>query len=144
SLTITVIVTPPPVPGAPDLLATSDSGRSNTDDVTFATAPVFNVAPAVATDTVQLLRNGVVVATRTGPGQVTDPGPVADGTYSYTARQAALAGNLTPQSPALWVTIDTTPPAQPAPPAPQPGSITGPNNTTSVNNPTFDTVQTEP
>ena len=42
-----------------------------------------------------------VVATRTGPGTLTDPGPLAAGSYDYAARQVDLAGNVGPLGGAL-------------------------------------------
>ena len=65
---------------------------------------------AEATAIVHLLRNGVQVAVRTGPGAIQDPGPVSDGTYTYTSYQTDLAGNDGPVSDGLSVTIDNTAP----------------------------------
>jgi subtilisin-like proprotein convertase family protein len=109
ALQITIITGPVTfTPGIPHLQAASDSGASNSDDVTNITNPIFDEAPVEFGMTVQLLRNGVVVASRGGPGPIQDPGPVQpDGVYSYTAREIDIAGNTGPQSAALLVTIDT-------------------------------------
>ena len=147
ALAVTITTTAPAAPGAPDLEAASDTGVSNTDNNTAATAPVFDVTPALAGDTVQLLRNGVVVATRVGPGAITDAGPVPDGVYSYTARQVDLAGNLSPQSGPLAVTIDTTAPTAPGVPHLQAASDTGASSTdnyTAATSPVFDVAPAEP
>ena len=109
-------VFPPAAPSAPVLEASSDSGLSQSDGITVDTSPVLDVNTAVATDTVELLRNGVVVAQRAGPGALADPGPLADGTYTYTAVQVSPFGLVSPASGSCSVTILTVPPA--APPAP--------------------------
>ncbi len=108
---------PPVAPSAPVLEASSDSGLSQTDGITNVTTPVFDVNTAGASNTVELLRNGVVVAQRLGPGAIQDPGPLADGTYTYTAVQVSSPfGLASPASPGSSVTILTVPPsALPAP-----------------------------
>ncbi|HWE35155.1 MAG TPA: hypothetical protein VG406_01180, partial [Isosphaeraceae bacterium] len=85
--TIPAAAAPPSAPSTPVLEAGSDTGASHSDDITAATTLVLDVNTAVATDTVELLRDGVVVGTRTGPGPITDPGPVPAGTHGYTAIQ---------------------------------------------------------
>ena len=107
---------PPPAPSAPVLDPSSDTGASQSDGITSVTSPVLDVAGAIGTDTVELLRNGVLVAQRVGPGPITDPGPLADGTYIYTAIQVNLGGFASPASPSGLVTILTALPATlPAP-----------------------------
>ena len=108
---------PPSAPSAPQLEAGSDSGVSNSDGLTNIKNPVFDVLVAGAGNTVQLLRNGVVVGSRIGPGAITDPGPVPDGLYTYTATQQDTNGQTSPTSPSTSVTISTTPPATLAAPA---------------------------
>ena len=102
----------PPSSSPPQLAAGSDSGRSATDGITNVAAPAF-VVSGDPTDAISLLRNGVVVAGRTGPGTLVDPTATADGAFSYTVQRADLAGNVS-TSPALPVTIDRTPPTVPA------------------------------
>src|SRR5262249_45503143 len=94
----------PKPPRTPDLRASSDTGLSSTDDYTADNSPTFEVKPAQNDATVQLLRDGLVVATRVGPGLVTDPGPVADGTYHYSAYQVDTLGIFSPESDDLEVT----------------------------------------
>ena len=103
-------------PSAPVLEASSDSGASSSDGITSDTTPTFDVTGASSGLTVQLLRDGTVVATRSGNGPIADPGVVPDGVHQYTARLADGAGNTGSASSTTQVTIDTTPPA--APPAP--------------------------
>ncbi len=103
-------------PNAPTLEAASDSGASDSDGLTDVTSPTFDVTGASTGFTVQLLRDGVVVASRTGPGPITDPGRVPDGVHQYTAQQVDAAGTAGAASPAIQITIDATAPA--APPSP--------------------------
>ena len=114
----------PDAPTALDLLALSDSGISDSDNYTNALAgsptmarPTFGVAGAEAGTTLQLLRDGVVVAMTPevagGTLQITDDG-VPDGTYTYVARLVDRAGNISGDSPSLSVTIDTIAPASPS------------------------------
>ena len=120
--------TPAPVaPSAPQLEASSDTGVSQTDRITSATAPVFDVNTADPSNTVELLRNGVIVGQRTGPGAIKDPGPLGNGTYLYTAIQVSAAGVSGPvSSPGTSVTILATPPAAPNKPALLPADDSGP------------------
>jgi subtilisin-like proprotein convertase family protein len=112
-LIVTVDVTRPLTPSAPNLSDASDTGASSTDDITSDTSPTFDITGVEATAFVQLLRNGVPVsgATRTGPGPITDPGLLGNGVYSYAVRQFDRAGNASDPSSVLQVTIDTTRPA---------------------------------
>ena len=103
--------TPPAAPSAPVLEASSDTGISHSDGITSATSPILDVNAAGPTNTVELLRNGAVVGTRIGPGAITDPGPLPDGTYTYTALQVSPAGLTGPAGPSTSVTILTRPPA---------------------------------
>ncbi len=104
-----VLSTAPPVADPPVLDPASDTGRSNSDRITAVKQPVFNVTGA-ATDLIQLFRGGKLIASRTGPGPLQDPGVSAGGSYSYTLTRTSLAGP-TSTSRATVVTIDTTPPA---------------------------------
>jgi hypothetical protein len=107
SITFT-LQTAPPVVNPPALDPASDTGQSQTDRITGTKKPVFNVAGAAA-DQIQLYRNGVLIASRTGPGAIQDPGVSKDGAYSYTLVRTGLAGGRS-TSAATVVTIDTTPP----------------------------------
>src|SRR5262249_5720116 len=107
-LSVTIVTATPAAPAAPDLQAGSDSGPSSADNVTNVNAPSFTVAGA-AGSTVQLLRklasdpvgSYAVVGQVAGSGTIKDNGPVADGVYTYAARQVDVAGNLSPVGPTL-------------------------------------------
>lgn len=97
-------------PGTPDLQAGSDSGPSNTDNVTSDTTPTFDISGVVNGATVELLRDGIAVASGTASGStiaLTDN--VSDGTYSYSCRQTL--GGTTTTSGTLSVTIDSSSPS---------------------------------
>ena len=109
--------TAPAAPNAPALQAASDSGLSSSDRVTNVTAPVFDLSGIAASgNLVQLLRDGVVVGSRTGAGAIIDPGPVPAGVHAYTARQTDSGGNVSALSASTTVTIDTRVPSTPAAP----------------------------
>ena len=136
TVTVTYDTTPPTVITAPDLQDASDSGTSNTDNITNFRTPAFTVAATEGTAWIQLLRKlqsqsdlsyAVVATLQASSGSITDPSlptPLADGKYSYVARQVDQAGNNGPNSLALLVTIDTTPPVTPTLGL-DPGSDTG-------------------
>lgn len=99
SAAVTVhIVTSAAAPAPPVLQAGSDTGTLG-DHITSSRNPVFNVSGVPDGATLSLVRNGVVVNTLPsvsvgGTVAIGDPGPVADGTYSYTAFLIDGAGNL--------------------------------------------------
>ena len=105
----------PNTPGSPTLEAASDTGTVG-DNLTADAQPTLDVTPAEANDLVELLRDGVVVASRTGPGAITDPGPVPEGAHTYASRQTNPAGLVSPLSNPLTLTIDTTAPLAPSAP----------------------------
>ncbi len=100
-------------PNPPALEAGSDSGASQSDGITNVTSPIFDISDVGTTLTVQLLRDGTVVAARVGNGPLTDPGRVPDGGHQYTAREVDASNNIGPASSATQVTIATIPPATP-------------------------------
>ncbi|WP_460885488.1 Ig-like domain-containing protein, partial [Pseudoduganella ginsengisoli] len=117
-LAVTVDVTPDAAPSAPDLQAASDSGVSNTDNITNATGLVFTGNGAAAGATVRLYADtvlaGSAVADGSGNWSITATG-VADGSgISFTTEQVDAAGNVSARSEALAVTVDRTAPSAPA------------------------------
>ena len=116
-----------PTGGTPDLVAASDSGSSNSDNITSVTAPSFTVAlgaTVVAGDTVELLLGGsplahpvthTVTAAEVTAGSVSLAVTVgdlgADGVKQISARLSDGLGNSSTTG-ALSVTLDTTAPAE--------------------------------
>jgi hypothetical protein len=135
ALQVLVDRTAPTTPPPPDLFSGSDSGASSTDDVTNSTTLTFNGEAEIGA-TVVLYRSGAAVGTITlswGTGWwCSDPVP-ADGVYGYTMRETDRAGNPSPLSGELPVTVDTI-----APPAPAPdlaaASDSGPSDSDNVTN----------
>jgi hypothetical protein len=106
--------------GTPDLTTASDSGTSNTDNLTNVTTPTFTVA-ATTNASVQLFDNGVATGSpavaSAGSATVTS-GALAGGagtSHSITAK-ATLSGTTVTSS-ALTIVVDTQ--------APQGLTITG-------------------
>ena len=116
-----------PTGGTPDLVAGSDTGSSNSDNITSATAPAFTVAlgaTVVAGDTVELLLGGAPLAhpvTHTVTAAEVTAGSVnlavtvgdlgADGVKQISARLSDGLGNSSTTG-ALSVTLDSTAPAE--------------------------------
>jgi hypothetical protein len=140
--------TPPPAPTVPDLANFSDSGRSDTDNITSVTTPTFfGKAEAKATVTLFDGATGIGSATADSAGNwsITSTAVLVGGAHQITAKATDAAGNTGPASAALTVTIDPTPPATPAAPDLTDASDSGSSKTdnlTNVVSPTF-TGQTE-
>jgi hypothetical protein len=147
ALTVTIDTVAPAAPIAPDLEAGSDSGISNTDNITNDNTPTFDVSAASGVYW-RIYRNGTLVSQSpaTGADGGIYKGPAsgsetlltqADGTYSYTVRAVDAAGNESADSTALSVTIVATRPwvASSTP------STLGPTNLSSL---TFAVVFCEP
>jgi hypothetical protein len=81
------------------------------DGVTSVRNPQFYVAGVPAGATVSLLRNGVLVNVLTSGGggtvSIGDPGPLLDGQYTYTASLVDGAGNQSPASGPVTISIVT-------------------------------------
>ena len=159
SVDVTILTGTPAVPSAPNLQAASDTGNSDTDNLTGAPRPVFDVNTTVGGVVVELYRNGVLVGSTVAPtpgtvaitdyngGTAAAPGPLpTSGTYTYTAKTADAAGNRSAEGPSLSVTIDRDAPVGPLSPTLQAASDTGDvgDNLTSVTRPTFDVGGVEP
>ena len=100
----------PPVATAPILIPQSDSGASQSDQVTIATSLMFQVSSA-AGDTLVLLRDGSAIYQGIG-SLLTDPGPISEAIHLYTVRRTDIAGNTSLSTP-LKILVDRTPPAAP-------------------------------
>ncbi len=97
-----------------DLDAASDSGGSDTDDVTSDATPTLS-GTAEAGSSVEVFDGGTSLGTTTATGGAWSFTTAArsDGPHSFTAQSTDTAGNLSAVSDALVVTIDTEQPAQP-------------------------------
>ncbi|HEX7030442.1 MAG TPA: DUF4347 domain-containing protein [Gammaproteobacteria bacterium] len=106
--------TPPAAPPAPDMAAADDHGPSDTDNVTYSTAPdLSGSAEADATVTVSSDTQGVIgTTTADGAGAWSLAGyaNLAEGKHKLTAKATDSAGNTSAAGTALTVTIDTTSP----------------------------------
>ena len=113
--TFTLDRTPPGAPSAPNLTAGSDTGSSNTDNVTRDTTPTFSGNGAAGGASIRLFDTDgtTVIGTGTANGggvwNIT-AGALAPGVHTVTARQVDAAGNLSAASPSLAITIDTQSP----------------------------------
>lgn len=106
-LLVIVDTTAPQTPGAPDLLASSDSGGIDDDDITTLVQPAFQ-GMAEANSLVRIMAGAPVVgqsvATSDGAYEITVE-PLSDGVYNITAEAEDLAGNVSSASGPLKVTI---------------------------------------
>ena len=103
---VTVDNQPPSAPGAPDLAAASDSGSSDTDNLTGDTTPTLSGVDAVASSTVTIISSlvgtlGTATADGSGHWSFTPGTPLAAGTHSITATTSDAAGNVSAASSAL-------------------------------------------
>ena len=141
TVSFTLDTAAPTGPATPDLSAILDSGSSSIDNVTSVVTPSFTgTAEAGATIT---LFDG---ATPVGTGKADSLGnwsvsasALANGQHSISAKATDLAGNVSPGSAALTVTIDTVAPAAPGTPTLTAASDSGvlADNITNVTAPTL-------
>ena len=128
-------------PSAPDLQTLSDTGVSDTDNLTKDNTPTFDIT---GVSYYRVYRNGVKISGdyQTNASFTTAAQP--DGAYDYTIRAVDVAGNESAPSDALSVTIDTVAPtAKPDTPDLQSASDTGISDTDNLTNdatPTFDLI----
>lgn len=111
---LVTIVVAPPAPATPDLLPASDTGVSDSDNVTNLTNLSFGISGVLDGALVRLYRGETVIGQATASGTtatITSNAFTAlgDGTYQLVATQ--LAGGVeSGVSGVLEVTIDTVPP----------------------------------
>jgi hypothetical protein len=112
-LLLNTTLPPPAPPSGPDLDATSDTGVSNTDDLTRDNTPAFTGTSA-ANVNIFLYSDGVQVgsgaADVNGNWSITTS-PLTEGVHQITARSSFATIPKSDASPALAVTIDTTAPS---------------------------------
>ncbi len=104
----------PPAPTAPDLVAPSDTGASDSDNVTRDNTPSFEIH-AEANSHVRLysgLHGFVGKGTASSAVTITSS-PLSDGRQKMQAKAVDAAGNVSRPSAPLWFTIDRQTPAPP-------------------------------
>ncbi|MBF9197372.1 Ig-like domain-containing protein [Microvirga terrestris] len=102
----------PVAPSTPDLDASSDTGRTNDDNITSDTTPTF-IGTAEAGTTVSLYDGAVAIGSAVATGglwSITST-PLAEGPHSITAVATDPAGNHSLASGALALEITTQAPA---------------------------------
>jgi hypothetical protein len=114
-ITFTLDTTRPAAPsGAPDLAAASDSGVSDSDNVTNDNTPTFTGSGALPNSIVVLYANEVEVGRResdaSGNWSITSS-TLLDNHYSIAVKQLDAAGNQSSYSASLDVVIDTIGPS---------------------------------
>lgn len=135
SLAVTIDATAPATPGVPDLTAGTDTGTSSTDEITNDTTPTFNVdsdAGTVVTILEGTTELGSASASSTAVVTVTDPNALSDGAHSIKARAVDLAGNVSGESAALAINVDTVAPGAPGTPDLDAASDTGSSSTDDI------------
>ena len=115
ALTFTVDTTSPVAPAVPVLKTASDTGSSTSDNITSDTTPTITVSGA-AGFLVEAFAGSTSLGTATvasgaTTAEITPTTAIStDGVYQITSTETDLAGNTSPASAALPVTIDTTSP----------------------------------
>ena len=121
----------PSTPAVTDLEALSDTGASDTDNITRIVAPFFT-GNAEAGSTVKLfvddVQRGSGIADASGAYRI-KAGTLAEGVHNVTVQAADFAGNVSEVSAPLKLTIDTTAPPAPSTPDLLPAGDTGFSNT---------------
>jgi hypothetical protein len=133
ALNITIDTTPPTVSAA-DLVAGSDSGASNSDNITNNTVITLNGTADASTSVTVTSSISGTIGTSSGPNWSVTTGTLAAGAHSITATATDTAGNTSAPSAPLVVTIDTTAPAAPSVPDLQAASDSGTSNSDNLTN----------
>lgn len=104
-------------PAQADLTASSDSGFSNTDNLTNKTKPNFTGTLPESAMSVEVFIDGVSRGSATVSGgnwNFTPGADLTDGNHTIAVKLTDVAGNVSSLSPALNFAIDATLPATPA------------------------------
>ena len=94
-ITVTIDTELPPIPTVPDLTPASDTGASNTDNITTDATPTFT-GTALEAARIVLFAGEALVGTADvvgGAYTITATTPLAPGTYGFSAMSTDLAGN---------------------------------------------------
>ncbi len=141
STALTIDTTAPEAPGVLTMQPGSDSGISPLDNITRITTPSFT-GTAESNSLVRLYdTDGTTVLgfayANGGIWRIVSTA-LADGVHNLSVRTTDIAGNESPASPILSITIDTAAPTAPAAPALLAASDSGaPDGVTSVTTPVF-------
>jgi hypothetical protein len=131
NLSISLDTAPPPAPSAPRIDTASDTGSSNSDNITNINRPLL-VGSAEPGSTVTIFDGGTPIGSTTtdanGAWSFTPP-VLSDGSHVLTSRATDRAGNIGPSSSGQPITIDTSAPNPP----PAPHLADGGDNSTSTN-----------
>jgi hypothetical protein len=105
----------PAAPSTPDMTAASDSGTSNTDNITKVTTPTFTgTAEANSTVTLYDTDGATVLGTGTTDGSgnwsITSS-TLSEGPHTITTKATDAAGNTSAASSGLTITVDTNAPS---------------------------------
>ena len=103
----------PAAPSTPDLVAASDTGTSNDDNITGDTTPTFT-GTAESGSTVTLYADGNAIGSAVavnGFWNIESSIPFAAGSYFITAKVTDNAGNVGPESQALQLNVVTVSPS---------------------------------
>ncbi len=142
SLTVDFDTAAPSAPSVPDLDAASDTGSSNTDNITSDTTPNFTGTAEAGSSVAIISSVDGQVGTGAASGGTYDVGTglTTAGDHSITATATDAAGNTSPPSAGLSVTLDTSVPAAPSAPdlaAADDSGSSDTDNITNVTTPTF-------
>ncbi|SCY90200.1 Ig-like domain-containing protein [Microvirga guangxiensis] len=102
----------PAAPSMPDLVAASDTGGSDSDDITGDTTPTFTGTAEIGA-TVTLYNGSTPIGTAVAVGGTwtITSSTLPAGAHTITARATDLAGNLGPASQALEIEVITNAPS---------------------------------
>ena len=105
-------VTPPATPAqAPDLIASSDTGVSSTDNQTNQDTPTFEVVCTESDSVIELFIDGLSVetyaCTSIGSADILLSSALSDGDYDVTYTETDSFGNESGVSPTLTITLNT-------------------------------------
>ena len=108
--------TPPAIPSAPDLLATSDTGLSDHDNLTSVATPTFT-GTAQQDTYIELFADGISLGSTLASSdghwafEVPASSALSDGTHLITARSSYAAGYPSDPSDALSIVVDASAPS---------------------------------